>query len=148
MAMEGAKPSSLTVKSFPKWYRGGSLNEIHFNYSGAKSPVQLNQRRPVFGIRRSDIASGLDARQLILVRVAIKKDHRELTLIHAQYQGPPAVQPGLVDTALTSISDLTYTLTPKTDLKPGEYILIYSDKDLAGDAKGMFERDAYQFGVK
>jgi len=97
---------------------------MHFNYPGAKSSLQLDQRRPVFGIRLSKVASGLDAHRLILVRIAKKKDHRELTLIRAQYQGPPAVQPGLVDTALTSITDLTYTLTPKTDLKPGEYILL------------------------
>ena len=88
-ALESARPTSLSVKSFPKWYRGGSLNEMHFNYAGAKAPLQLDQRRPVFGFRKSETASGLDARQFILIRLAPKKDHRELTLLHAQYQGPP-----------------------------------------------------------
>ena len=53
-----------------------------------------------------------------------------------------------METDLKSITDLTFTLTSKTDLKPGEYALIYSDKDAIGDAKGLFERDGYLFGIK
>jgi hypothetical protein len=145
-AMEGAKPSSLTVKSFPKWYRGGALNEMHFNYAGAISTVQLDSRRPVFGIRLDD-ASGFHARDLMIIRLIKKKDRRELTLIRAQYQGAPAVQPGRVQATFTSITEETFTLTPVADLKPGQYIII-SNEAAAPVALGNAKLAGYDFDVR
>ncbi len=113
-------------------------------YDGSEAANQIESRRPVFGIRvdasRPDVP-GFTVRDLLLVRMAKKKDHRELQVMQG---GFASVRAGLnskdiVEMTLTTVTDRTFTLVPKKDLAPGEYVLTFR---WANGTAG------YDFGIK
>jgi hypothetical protein len=67
-----------------------------------------------------------DARSLMMVRLAKKKKSRELTYAGGSvfnfHSGVDADD--LVETVLAPFEGGGYTLRPKTDLKPGEYVIV------------------------
>lgn len=113
-------------------------------YVGAKAANQFDNRHPVFGIRidanRPDVP-GFNASDLLIVRLAEKKDHREFSIIKGGFESTRSGvnQKDVAETTLTSVADHSFTLTPKSELKPGEYLLTFRGANgLAG----------YEFGVK
>lgn len=143
--MKGVTPASLTVKRASRVFGGGVL-EVWFNYPGKTSTVQMDNRRPTFGIRL-DAASGLHGRFLMIIRLVEKKDRREMTLVRSAPQGPPVAQPGRVQATFSPVTEETCTLTPLADLKPGQYILIFNDA-AAPEALGNSKLEGYDFDVK
>jgi hypothetical protein len=116
-----------------------------FSYIGSEAPTQLENRRPVFGIKleasRPDIPGG-NVRDLIIVHMSKKKDHRELQFVHGA--GLVGARSGIdsaevADTTLTTVAERTYTLIPKADLKPGEYLICF---------RGTNGNAGYDFGVR
>lgn len=137
--MKSASPS-VTFKCLPEWfvrnYGGPRLSDVSATYTGARSPVQLGEPRPVFGIRLEE------ARDVMLIRVISnkKKNRREAIIWHWSPAGGPHDNPGLVDATLSPIRDhLAFTLTPNYDLKPGEYVITfpvpYKAEKESGDPK-------------
>lgn len=113
-------------------------------YDGSEASNQFENRRPVFGIRvdasRPD-APGLNARDLLIVRMAKKKDHRELQVIEGGFasQRVGLNSKDLVEVTLTTVADRTFTLVPKNDLARGEYVITF---------RGANGTAGYDFGIK
>jgi hypothetical protein len=113
-------------------------------YPGPEAANQIESRRPVFGIRedaaRPDVP-GLTVRNLLIVRMAKKKDHRELEIIEGSFasQRVGLNSKDIVEATLTTVSDRTFTLVPKNDLARGEYVLTL---------RGANGTVGYDFGVK
>jgi hypothetical protein len=92
----------------------------------------------------SIVTQAQDAHSLVMVRLAKKKKHRELT-----YAGGSVFNfhsgidsDDVIETALTPMEGGGYTLCPKADLKPGEYIIVTRGiMGMAGYGYG------YDFGV-
>jgi hypothetical protein len=92
----------------------------------AQTPPSTTSTRGETSSTYSIATQSQDARSLILVRLAKKKNSRELT-----YAGGTAFNfhsgvgsEDLVETVLSPIEGGGYTLRPKADLKPGEYIIV------------------------
>ena len=86
------------------------------------APVKTLGARPVFCI----VGPSLTApRDMLIVRLKEKKDHRELQIGKANaYTGMKIEYPSSDVTEVTvTESGSVRTLTPKVDLKPGEYLL-------------------------
>lgn len=115
-----------------------------YEYAGADAPDQFEDRRPEFGVRldpsRPEIP-GFNVRDLLIVRLAKQKNHRELQIMRG---GFASARTGLaakdvIDMTLTSVADRTYRLVPKEDLKLGEYLITF---------RGTNGTSGYDFGIK
>jgi len=113
-------------------------------YDGSEAPNQFESRRPVFGIRvdasRPNVP-GFTVRDLLMVRVAKKKDHRELQVIESGFasQRVGLSSKDIVEVTLTTVADRTFTLAPQNDLAPGEYVITF---------RGANGTAGYDFGIK
>jgi hypothetical protein len=72
-----------------------------------------------------------------------KKDHRE---IHVMHSGFASVRSGIdskgvTELFLTQLADRTYSITPFSDLKPGEYLITFRSRGARGTS-------GYDFGVR
>lgn len=100
-------------------------------YGGSEAANQLENRRPVFGVRvdpaRPD-NPGMTVRDLLIVRMAKKKDYRELEVMHGGFASQRVGLNGkeIVEATLTTVADRTFILVPKTDLARGEYLITFS----------------------
>ena len=113
-------------------------------YDGSEAANQFENRRPVFGIRVDDSrpdAPGFNVRDLRIVRMAKKKDHRELQVIGAGFvsQRVGLNSKDLVEVTLTTVADRTFNFAPKNDLTRGEYLITFS---------GAHGTAGYDFGIK
>ena len=113
-------------------------------FGGSESANQFDNGHPIFGIR-VDVARpetpGLSVRDLLIVRVAKKKDLRELEVMGG---GFGSVRVGLsskdvVEGVLTTVADGTFTLIPKSELARGEYLITF---------RGANGTAGYDFGVR
>jgi hypothetical protein len=101
-----------------------------YDYAGAESPNQLDDLRPVFGVRLNlagpDISNDKTT-ELLIVRMFKEKDHRELQFVHTGFMSARSGidSKDVADATLTKVADRTYTLVPKADLKPGEYLVTF-----------------------
>jgi hypothetical protein len=116
-------------------------------FAGAASPAVITDHRPVIEIRLP-AGSSIRIADAMIARVDVKGDHRELPYAHAtsttnargnalaQGRGSNSVQAEAhVDTIATTLAqtgDQTYTLTPKEDLQPGEYLIYFNQAHLGG----------------
>ncbi|HUA21167.1 MAG TPA: hypothetical protein VMB25_20605 [Bryobacteraceae bacterium] len=115
-----------------------------YEYTGPSAQQQFENQRPVFGIVTGPpnaSAPGENLRDVVIVRMSSKKDHREVAIVHG---GFASSRTGInskdtVEAELTPISDHAYTLTPKKDLKPGEYLIT---------TRAVYGARGYDFGVK
>jgi hypothetical protein len=113
-------------------------------YDGSASANQFDNHRPIFGIivdaSRPDVA-GFNARDLLLVRMAKKKDHRELQVMEGGFakERVGLNSKDLVEVTLTTVADRTFIVVPKTELASGEYVLTF---------RGANGVAGYDFGIK
>lgn len=113
-------------------------------YDGPEAANQLESRRPVFGIReeasRPDVP-GFTVRDLVIVRMAKKKDHRELEVMEGSFasQRVGLNSKDIVAATLSAVSDRAFTIVPKNDLVRGEYVLTL---------RGANGTTGYDFGIK
>ena len=103
-----------------------------------EAPVKLAERKPHFFIRSSasqgKLPGGSD-RDVLLVRLEKKKDHRELLAssgvsIFNFAESIPKTQ--IVKSVVTVESENAFTLTPSEALEPGEYMITFGSGQLGG----------------
>ena len=138
--LESIAKSSIGAKMK---FMGASSAFIH---ADAESPVRLDNHRPVFGLRTTGdpmaAMPGWGARDLQIVSMLKKKDHREIAASRFSVFGSNTVGSDAKNTmqvTLTEVGEQTYILTLKADLPPGEYMLTL---------RGTAGSSGYDFGVK
>src|SRR5205807_457159 len=89
----------------------------------AEAPVQTSESKPTF-YSRPPIQS---PRDLMIVRMDKKKDHRELqTTNGAVFKSAGYKKSNMVEVSSTPVSADVMAITPTADLKDGEYLLVFS----------------------
>jgi hypothetical protein len=106
-------------------------------YQGSKAPVQISSERPTFYVR------GLapSAAEVMLLRFDEKRDSRELRIARVSpfsTQAGPRIQ-DLTGAIVTRIGNDVVTITPRSELKPGEYLLRIASPELSSVG--------YDFGI-
>ena len=106
-------------------------------YQGSKAPVQISSERPTFYVR------GLapSAAEVMLLRLDKKRDSRELRIARVSpfsTQAGPRIQ-DLTGAIVTRVGNDVVTITPKSELKPGEYLLRVASPELSPGG--------YDFGI-
>jgi hypothetical protein len=122
-----------------RWLLGVGGGDAIAEIPGPRAMVQIPSSRPIFHLRGYSSASAL-----YLVRETPKQDYREIRMPYTRdfHNWTRFRQQDLVDLDLTPAGDGITTLTPKTDLKPGEYAIV----SLADPAmRGI--RVSFDFGV-
>lgn len=141
--LETIAQSGISTKHGASAFAGVPPGAV-FNYAGSHASLQFEDRRPVFGIRvdpaRSDVP-GFNARDLLIVRMSPKKDHRELRVMHGGFASARVGidSKDITELTVTSVAERTYTAVPTSDLKPGEYLITF---------RGSKGASGYDFGVK
>ena len=96
--------------------------DIFYEYAGTTSPVQL-ERKPVFHANLGYLLDR-DLRRVEFVRLKVKSNRREARLtwssgdMLARYSKE-------VPASISMGSDGIYSITPQSDLEPGEYLLSF-----------------------
>jgi hypothetical protein len=110
----------------------GVVPSATVDFPGATSPNLIEDRRPSFTIDL-DESQADDVRSLTIARLAIKKDRRELTMMHGGFlkASSGSNSKDMVDSKLTSNGN-TYTLTPNGDLEPDEYLIFFNGAHKGG----------------
>jgi len=109
-------------------------------YRGSSTPVKTGAK-PLFLL--AGMSTDVSPRDIVIVRLKQKKDHRELQIgkvnlySGSRFEYPPE---DVFDVNVVE-GGSTRTITPETDLKPGEYILFTSQQT------GV-QLDGYDFTVQ
>jgi hypothetical protein len=120
----------------------GVVPGMTFDFRGKTSSFVTCHRRtpPAFEIHGTSLAN-----RFVIVRLKAKKDHRELTMLHGGFMkmAMGAGCDAVVDTILEETTG-TYTLTPREDLPPGEYLITAA----YGGAMSGILAEGYDFTIK
>ncbi len=116
------------------------------NFRGAEAPTQISERRPTFCVKQPTLpgmaeVAGMTERDLVIVRLDKKKDHRELQTTSGSsiFTFKAGVSKNRLPEIVTKrLADGLFLVTPAQDLKPGEYLLTFSTLGGSG----------YDFGIK
>ena len=135
----GAKTAGVTKNSLSL---GIAHKRFELTYRDAEAPVRTSCPKPVFRIVG---LSQTAPRDIVVVRLEQKKDHRELQVGGtSDWSGTSFGYPPDATTSVEVQEDATgMTLTPKADLKPGEYMLFASTPTALPIGYG-----GYDFSVK
>jgi hypothetical protein len=126
-----------------KMFVPGLTPQMVWTYRGAQSPIQLAERRPLFYVKESPYMAniaGRSSRDIVIVRFDKKKDHRELQATsggNAFTFKSGFSKEKIPEITVDRVSETIFTITPKADLPPGEYLITYG----AGGS-------GYDFGIK
>jgi hypothetical protein len=113
-------------------------------FRGAESSVQLSSRRPVFYVSQNaalDEVVGRREHDLVIIQFDMKNDCRELftTGDGIMFTVKRAIpKDHMPDVLTTRIGNGLFTVTPASDLEPGEYLVTFSSEGVGG----------YDFGIK
>jgi hypothetical protein len=99
--------------------------QLVMSYPGQRASLQIPEGRPAFYVRQPVEHSAT------IVRLDQKKDHRESRL---SIQLEPKTR---LDVAVAAMPGGIFRVAPKSDLKPGEYLLFLDEYGLA----------VYDFGI-
>ena len=136
---------SLHMSPFMPFYSGGAKEffvgsrDLSFEMPGAHAGLAVFDSKPTFYLRGYRAGSSLR-----LVRSAEKQDYRKVNLSGSRDpRGWGRFRSGdVTEIEAEAIADGVLRVRPRTDLKPGEYILVSSvDQGFRGI------RLAYEFGV-
>ncbi len=109
---------------------GMSGLNVNLTFDGSNSPVQIEDRRPVFYVR--GIVPGDDA---LIVQMAVKRDSREVqtSLSLAGVNNKEGFRNANIRRVSTRPADeeALFIVTPQETLKPGEYLLVFGHIDTA-----------------
>jgi hypothetical protein len=122
-----------------RWLLGVGGGDAIAEIPGPHSQVQIPSYRPIFHLRGYSVANAL-----YLVRETSKQDYREIRMPYTRdfHNFTRFRAQDLIDIDMSSSADGILTVTPKTDLKPGEYAIV----SLAEPAmRGI--RLSFDFGV-
>jgi hypothetical protein len=132
------------LKHVGKMFVPGLTPQMVWTFRGAKSPIQIAERRPTFCIKEQPMMSevaGRTERDLAIVRFDKKKDHRELQTTSGGNMvtfKAGISKERLPDITTSKVADGIFTVTPNQDLQPGEYLITFSSMGANG----------YDFGIK
>lgn len=117
------------AKHVAKVFVPGLTPQIVWTFRQAEAPLQFTETKPVFYIRRQvnmPDMPGQMPRDYVIVRFDKKKDHRELQVSSGgnmfTFKGGLS-RDRLPDVFVGSISDGLYSISPKENLQPGEYLI-------------------------
>ena len=128
----GAKTAGMGKALLTGGWGGGG--DVVMVFSGTEAPVQISDSKPTF-YSRPAIQS---PRDLMIVRMDKKKDHRELqTTSGAVFKSAGYKKSNVVEVSTAMVSADVMSITPTSDLKDGEYLLVFSYGGSGG----------YDFGV-
>jgi hypothetical protein len=112
--------------------------QMVWTYRGAEAPIKIIEKRPVFYVR--NYAAILDGpytgvRNAVIVRFDKKSDHRELQTTsggNAFTLKSGFSKERVVELEAKKIGDEVYSLTPTSDIPPGEYLLTFNSTGSSG----------------
>jgi len=135
----GAKTAGIAKNSLSL---GIARKRFELTYRDVEAPVRTLNPKPVFRIVGP---SQTAPRDIVVVRLQQRRDHRELQVGgESDWTGTSFGYPPDATTSVEVQQDETgMTLTPKADLKPGEYILFASTPTALPIGYG-----GYDFSVK
>jgi hypothetical protein len=127
----------IAERKVRKWYRAlipTLAPQGVLVFRGAEAPIKIDERKPLFFIRQQGPADG-SARDVLMVRLQKKKDHRELpamsgaTIFNWKERIP---REHIIPSTVSSVAPDAYTITPANGLAPGEYMLTFGTGDGGG----------------
>jgi hypothetical protein len=131
------------AKHMGKMFVPGLTPQVVYTFRGAHALLQILEAKPTFYIKQPSYMEnvpGHSARDVVIVRFDIKKDHRELQVT----SGATAFtlksgfsKEKLPEIKVTRISDSTFSVVPSQDLKPGEYLLTFGGTGNTGHDFGI-----------
>src|SRR5262249_15202930 len=106
---------------------------------GARAAIQIKNPKPTFYVRGISPAGGL-----YMVQEDSKQDHREVKMpVHRSFRGWAQFRrQDLREVDLRPVANDVYSVTPRMDLKAGEYAIAS-----AADEQGRWIRLGFEFGV-
>ncbi|HEX3584660.1 MAG TPA: hypothetical protein VH024_01630 [Candidatus Angelobacter sp.] len=147
IAMDQLMMSGGGAKHVGKMFVPGLTPQMVWTYRGSDAPVRISEPRPVFYFRQAPAMPNMPTmpvmsyRDLVIVQFDKKKDHRELQTTNGGNMFTFKAGIGkekLPDIDVEKIEDGLFKITPKQDLKPGEYLIAfgmgYSGYDFGIDA--------------
>jgi hypothetical protein len=141
--LEQAPMAGAGATKVGKMFVPGLTPQMVFTFRGAEAPVQIADPRPTIYVRQSPYmanVAGHSERDIIIVRFDKKKDHRELqttsggSMFTFKAGFSKEKTPEVV---VNHVSETIFSVTPKSDLPPGEYLLTF----------GLFGMGGFDFGV-
>lgn len=132
------------LKHVGKMLVPGLTPQYVWTFRGAESPVQIEDKRPMFCVVESAMMAGIAGRtdrDLLIIRFDKKKDHRELQTTSGgnMFTFKSGISKDrMPDITTKTVADGIFMVTPSEDLKPDEYMLTFSALGTSG----------YDFGVK
>lgn len=147
IAMDQLMMSGGGAKHVGKMFVPGLTPQMVWTYRGSDAPVRISEPRPVFYFRQAPAMPNMPTmpvmsyRDLVIVQFDKKKDHRELQTTNGgnMFTFKAGIsKEKLPDIDVEKIEDGLFKITPKQDLKPGEYLIAfgmgYSGYDFGIDA--------------
>jgi hypothetical protein len=132
------------LKHMGKMLVPGLTPQLVWTFRDAESHVQIADRRPTFCIKELPAFAnipGRSRRDVVIVRFDKKKNHRELQTTNGGNMFTFKAgfsRERTPDINVTTVDDGVFIVTPKEDLKPGEYMVTLSALGNSG----------YDFGVR
>jgi hypothetical protein len=129
IAIDPLMMSGGGAKHVGKMFVPGLTPQMVWTYRGAEAPVRFKDPRPVFYFKQSPQMAqfpGRTYRDLVIVQFDKKKDHRELQATNGGNMftfKAGLSKEKMPDFDIEKITDGTYKITLKQDLKPGEYLI-------------------------
>jgi hypothetical protein len=142
--MEPLSMAGGGLKHVGKMFVPGLTPQFVWTFRGAEAPAQLTEKRPVFYVRELPTlaaTAGRTERDLLIIRVDKKRDHRELQTTNGgnMFTFKSGIsKERMPDVTTKTLDDGIFTITPNEDLKPGEYMVTFSALGYVG----------YDFGIK
>jgi hypothetical protein len=117
----GTKSTGIAKSTFTPF--GLAKMHVAESYRDAHAPVATSSARPVFKVVGT---TGVAPRDIIIVRLKEKKDHREVeTMSMSMWTGVNMqYSPDIVTKVSVEQVEGGLLITPVTDLKPGEYLIL------------------------
>jgi hypothetical protein len=132
------------LKHVGKMLVPGLTPQYVWTFRGAESPVQIEDKRPMFCVVESPMMAGIAGRtdrDLLIIRFDKKKDHRELQTTSGgnMFTFKSGISKDrMPDITTKTVADGIFVVAPTEDLKPDEYMLTFSALGTSG----------YDFGIK
>ena len=134
------------LKHVGKMFVPGLTPQMVYTFRGAHAPLQIIDTRPVFYIKQLvQMANipGQSAQDVVIVRLDVKKKSREVQVSNGgsmftfksgfSKESTPAI-------TASPISDTVFSVVPKNDLKPGEYMVTFNGFGISGYDFGITEQ--------
>jgi len=133
LRLEQASPSAAEARGVATALLTAGVSGVRMiqAYSAAASHLQIREQRPTFYVR----GVALSDQDVRIVRLEKKKDHREIV---AASITPLNVKDGYRErdsneVVVSRTSGDVVAITPRTELKPGEYLLSFGRLELRYD---------------